>query len=87
MVVEGGSLVTLALALCLALASVVALDVGFLLQQHAVSGAPSLTLRRPAGSALYPYTNPPGADRQATGTGCRARTEAVRVHEFLLDKV
>ncbi|MEO9173883.1 MAG: hypothetical protein ABI317_00110 [Gaiellales bacterium] len=42
---------TLALALCLALASVVALDVGFLLQQHAVSGAPSLTLRRPLAAA------------------------------------
>jgi hypothetical protein len=43
--------VTLALALCLALASVVALDVGFLLQQHAVSGSPSLALRRPVEAA------------------------------------
>ncbi len=42
---------TLALALILALASVVALDVGFLLQQHAVAGAPSLTLRRPLAAA------------------------------------
>ena len=39
------------LALLLALASVVALDVGFLLQQHAVSGAPRLSLRRPLEAA------------------------------------
>jgi drug/metabolite transporter (DMT)-like permease len=43
--------VTLALALALVLASVVALDVGFLLQQRAVSGAPRLTLRRPCAAA------------------------------------
>ena len=42
---------TLALALVLALSSVVALDMGFLLQQHAVSGAPSLSLRRPLAAA------------------------------------
>jgi uncharacterized membrane protein len=43
--------VTLALALTLVLASVVALDVGFLLQQRAVSGAPRLSLRRPLTAA------------------------------------
>jgi drug/metabolite transporter (DMT)-like permease len=43
--------VTLALALTLVLASVVALDVGFLLQQRAVSGAPRLSLRRPLAAA------------------------------------
>jgi hypothetical protein len=43
--------VTLTLALLLALSSVVALDVGFLLQQQAVSGAPRLSLRRPLDAA------------------------------------
>ena len=42
---------SLALALVLALASVVALDVGFLLQQQSVSGAPALSLRRPLDAA------------------------------------
>ncbi len=42
---------TLALALILALASVVALDVGFLLQQQSISGAPTLSLRRPLDAA------------------------------------
>jgi uncharacterized membrane protein len=46
--------VTLGLALLLAFASVVALDVGFLLQQRAIAEAPQLSLRRPlaAGRAL-----------------------------------
>jgi drug/metabolite transporter (DMT)-like permease len=43
--------VTLAFALALALASVVALDVGFLLQQHSASRAPLLSLRRPLAAA------------------------------------
>ena len=42
---------TLALALLFALASTVALDVGFLLQQQAASRAPRLTLRRPFAAA------------------------------------
>jgi hypothetical protein len=42
---------TLALALLLALASVVALDIGFLLQQHAIGSAPALSLGRPLASA------------------------------------
>jgi hypothetical protein len=43
--------VTLPLALALALASVVALDIGFLLQQQSVSGVPTLSLRRPLDAA------------------------------------
>jgi drug/metabolite transporter (DMT)-like permease len=42
---------TLVLPLSLALASVVALDAGFLLQQHAAAGAPALSLRRPLAAA------------------------------------
>ena len=42
---------TLGVALLLALASVLALDVGFLLQQQAVAGAPRLALRRPREAA------------------------------------
>jgi drug/metabolite transporter (DMT)-like permease len=42
---------SLPLALSLALASVVALDVGFLLQQRAVAGAPGLRLRHPLEAA------------------------------------